>query len=127
MKEQTCIHQKLCKHCQEDDMSYCGIREVCKYFTQSFLGGGVDMDGLRIEQPKRKAVKETVDDLLAVFRKAKVYISLHKDKLNDNQSKAMASLSGKHYSGLTKEQKDQVVAIAADLERTVKGIKERKD
>lgn len=127
MKTDTCIHQKLCKHFQEDEMATCGIREVCKYFTESFLSGTVTFEGQRIDpvQNKKRNVKAD-DDLLTTFRKAKVFITLHKEKLNENQQKAVASMQGKHYSSLSKEQRDQLIGIAADLERIVKGVKENK-
>jgi hypothetical protein len=125
MDKETCIHQRLCKHFQEDEIATCEIREVCKYFAASFLNAGIDIDGVRqeVKMPKsgRKAAVSSEQAILHTFRKAKIYISLNRKKLDENQKKAVESLSGKHYSGLTKEQKDQIIEIAADLERTIKG------
>jgi hypothetical protein len=37
------------------------------------------------------------------------------EKLSDNQKKALESLEGKHYGGLTPEQRQQIVDIAKGL------------
>lgn len=126
IKDESCVHQKLCKYFQDDELADCGIRDVCKHYTESCLSSGVSIDGSRIEPKAPKGSKtkgNKADDILKTFRKAKIFISLNEKRLNENQALAYKSVKGKHYSSLSESQVQQVIEIAADLERSVKAPK----
>ena len=116
MALENCIHQKVCKHFQEDEVAECLVKTICRHFAKDYSNSDDDSTDIFPEVKRRK--KEPKDtDLQAQFKKARIYLALHEADLDENQKAAVAAQKGKFFSKLTKEQINQLIEIAAYIER----------
>jgi hypothetical protein len=111
----TCIHQKVCKHFSENEILECALEDVCKHHAKDY--SDIEPETRPLAQPKKNKGGKGSDDLLALFKKAKVFIAMHRGDLDENQKAAVDAMSGKHYSSLTDEQRKQLIEIAAYLKK----------
>lgn len=118
MALENCIHQRVCKHFQEDEVAECAVKEICRHFKKTYVVDEADEFILKSERKDPQRDAELQDN----FKQARQFLCAHAKDLDENQKAAIRAISGKHFSSLSREQVDQLIGIAADV-KTNRGKK----